>query len=117
MIDRKKLEQLIDRYDAKAERNFLNYQDTGFTRYEREQHNAEDMAEALRAALNAAEEHETLQSLKVQVLDWASKSEYNLDTLQDTAIESLLRDIVSFAAMVLHYRRMEWKRSGSDETY
>ena len=109
MIDRKRLEQLIDNYDAKAERNFRNYQETGVTRYEREQHNAEDIAEALRAALNAAEEHETLQALKVQVLDWASTAENRLETPQDKAVESLLRDIVSFAAMALHYRRREWK--------
>lgn len=104
MIDKKELQKLITRYDEKAERAFRNYQETGMGRYDTERRNAEDMADALRAAYHAAEEHQTLISIKGQVVWWAGDAEGLLRREKlPAAVESFLRDVVAYAAAVCHY--------------
>ena len=56
-MDRSELEKLAERYQQKADRAFENYQDTGLRRYDTERNNMEDLADALRMAANAADEH------------------------------------------------------------
>lgn len=106
MIDKKDLEKLIERYDKKAETAFRNYQETGMGRYDTECRNAEDMAEALRAAYNAAAEHETLISLRAQIILWASQADGLLRRKDlPAAVESMLLDIVAYAEVMCHYKR------------
>lgn len=107
MIDKKDLEKLIERYDKKAETAFRNYQETGMGRYDTECRNAEDMAEALRAAYNAAAEHETLISLRAQIILWASQADDLVRQLFPPAVESMLLDIVAYAEVMCHYKKRE----------
>lgn len=46
-MDKKKLMELAERYQHKADTAFQNYQETGITRYDTARRNNEDMAEAL----------------------------------------------------------------------
>ena len=50
-MDKKKLMELAERYQRKADAAFQNYQETGITRYDTARRNNEDMAEALRLSL------------------------------------------------------------------
>ena len=45
-MDKKKLMELAERYQRKADTAFQNYQETGITRYDTARRNNEDMAEA-----------------------------------------------------------------------
>lgn len=56
-MTREELEKLADRYQRKADRAFESFQETGIKRYDTERNNAEDLADALRMAANAADEH------------------------------------------------------------
>ena len=51
-MDKKKLMELAERYQCKADTAFQNYQETGITRYDTARRNNEDMAEALRGVLS-----------------------------------------------------------------
>lgn len=111
MIDKKDLEKLIERYDKKAETAYRNYQETGMGRYDTERRNAEDLADAMRAAYNAADEHQALVSLRSQVVWWAGEAD-GLLLREDLpwAVESMLRDIVAYAEAVCHYAKREKER-------
>ena len=51
-MDKKKLMELAERYQCKADTAFQNYQETGITRYDTARRNNEDMAEALSVLLD-----------------------------------------------------------------
>lgn len=67
----KELLALAEKYQAKADRNYSNYQETGISRYDRERRNAEQLADALRMAANASEGHSKLIHLRACIYDWA----------------------------------------------
>lgn len=70
----KKLEKVIAKYDDEAARNYRNYQESGISRYERQQHKAEDLADTLRVALNAVDEHTKLGFYRGQLHHFASQA-------------------------------------------
>lgn len=53
MMCKAELEALAEKYAAKAEKAYQNYQETGISRYSREYHNAEELFYAFQAAANA----------------------------------------------------------------
>ena len=63
-MDEKKLLELAERYQRKADTAFQNYQETGITRYDTARRNNEDMAEALRMAASAKEDHDRMIHLR-----------------------------------------------------
>lgn len=63
-MDKKKLMELAERYQCKADTAFQNYQETGITRYDTARRNNEDMAEALRMAASAKEDHDRMIHLR-----------------------------------------------------
>lgn len=67
-MDRSELEKLAERYQQKADRAFENYQDTGLRRYDTERNNMEDLADALRMAANAADEHAEYTNMRGSIL-------------------------------------------------
>lgn len=97
--------KLAQRYDDKANKAYYNYQETGMPRYDRERSNAEDLAEALRMAATAEEDHSKLIALKAEVVDLAYRAETTLPDNQRTL--SILNDIVSLAEIFCGYRRIE----------
>lgn len=52
MYDRKLLHKLVKKYERKAGRSLMRYQETGNERYDRTAEEAEVIATALRAALD-----------------------------------------------------------------
>lgn len=70
-------EELLDlakKYQEKADRNYRNYQETGISRYDWERRNAEQLAEAMRMAANASEDHSKLIQLRSYIYGWGLKA-------------------------------------------
>ena len=70
-MDREKLYTLAERYQSKADTAYNAYQETGITRYDTARRNNEDLAEALRAAAAASDEHNELLHLRGNMADLA----------------------------------------------
>ena len=65
-MTKKELEQLADKYQKKADKANRKYQDTGLRRYAREHKNNEELADAMRMAADAADNHRMLMGLRSQ---------------------------------------------------
>lgn len=91
----KELYALAEKYQAKADRAYQNYQEAGITRYDRERRNAEELADALRMAAGAADEHMKLIRLRVEVSNLAGLAKRaEGDSVQ---LETLRRSVLSIA--------------------
>lgn len=97
-MDKKTLEALAERYQKRADRAFENYQETGIKRYDTERNNMEDLADALRMAANAADEHNAYVGMRgafvglvtiAQDIEFAADKE-SREELEDKLVESLL---------------------------
>lgn len=65
MMSKAELEVLVEKYEAKAERAFRNFQDTGIRRHDRERRNAEELTDC-----------DTELDVKCKVLEWLSRDAY-----------------------------------------
>lgn len=97
---------LAEHWQAKADRAMARYQESGLPRYNREREQAEDLAEALRIATNAADDHSELISLRGAVCCLAVKAHAAVDALDapDRAADrdiltDLARNIISTARL------------------
>lgn len=72
-MDEKELEKMIDKYQKRADAAEQAHQETGMQRYYTAYWKNQDMADALRIALSAKEDHETLQDMKSALSNFASK--------------------------------------------
>ena len=72
-MDEKKLKELIDKYQKRADTAEQDYQLSGAQRYYTTQCTNQDMADALRIALVAKEDHETLRDMKLTLSNFASR--------------------------------------------
>ena len=107
-LSKAELGKLAARYQEKADRAFMNYQETGIPRYDRERRNAEDLAEALRAAANAAEDHERLGHLNADFVWIASQADQALaENAPREKLAEILEHIISYATMSCNYARRE----------
>ena len=72
-MDEKELEKLIDQYQKRADTAEQAYQETGMQRYYTTHWTNQNLADALRIALSAKEEHETLHDMKMMLSNFASR--------------------------------------------
>ena len=91
------LEALAEKYAAKAEKAYQNYQETGISRYSREYQNAEDLFFAFQAAANAAEEHAALLGMQTVMHNLAGRAQ-KADT--EEKARAVLKELVSYARMM-----------------
>ncbi len=84
----KELEALVEKYEAKANKALSNYQETGAKKYQREYEANDDLAEALRIALNAKDEHDELRNYRCTVSIIAQQA--RADSKPDRAIKNLI---------------------------
>ena len=101
---------LAEKYDAKAEKAFRNYQETGTARYDREYRNYEDLAMALRMAASANDDHAQLISIRCDVAVLGAKAEDLLagdlsDAYRDGRVRALLNDVAAVASAYHLIRR------------
>lgn len=100
MMSKAELEVLAEKYEAKAQRSYQNYQDTGITRYDRERRNAEELAAAMRMAAGASDDFNKLTFIKSEVSFLANKAKKAIRVPENKrceAMEQALRNLVSFA--------------------
>lgn len=60
------IRKLMDQQQRVADRNYLNYQDSGISRYDRAQQRAENIVWLCEQALGSADEHQELINLKAE---------------------------------------------------
>lgn len=91
-MTKERLYAMAERYQSKADRAYQVYQETGITRYDRERRNAEELADALRMAASAADEHTQLIGLRAELYSLASRAQRtgNDPAKLETLRESLL---------------------------
>ena len=101
MMSKAELEVLAEKYEAKAERSYQNYQETGITRYDRERRNAEDLASAMRMAASAERDYTKLVNIRGSVSMLASKAQLALKEPEDKGVGhgKVLKDLVALAVM------------------
>lgn len=103
-MKKKELLKLADKYQAKADAASQNYQETGMGRYGSAYRRNEELADALRMAAGAADEHHAYVSMKAQMSNFAwrakmastAKNEANRSEL----VAALVRDIVSYGHLM-----------------
>lgn len=107
-LDNKTLLAMAQKQDEIAAKAYYDYQETGVTRYDTKRRNAEDLAEAFRAAANAAEEHNALQTLRAEFVWHAQKADNALAVgANRDALAAILDDIIAYASYVCGYKRRE----------
>lgn len=102
MMSKAELEALAEKYEAKASRAFMNYQETGVTRYDRERRNAEDLAAAMRMAASASDNYSSLVHLRADVSMMASDAKTAMrapEEEREEAMKKVLKNLVSVAVM------------------
>ena len=97
LVPKETIEKMIDQADDRAERAYRNYQETGTQRYKREQEKAEDLADALRMALSAYDDHTKLRALKAELITLGADAHKALTDGSQEAEEKILRRLISLA--------------------
>ena len=95
-MDKKKLMELAERYQCKADTAFQNYQETGITRYDTARRNNEDMAEALRMAASAKEDHDRMIHLRGVLSQLANRAS---EEDRPRKMQAVLGELLSAARM------------------
>lgn len=72
-VSEKELEKLIAKYQQRADAAEEAYQETGAKRYYTTHCTNQDLADALRIALSAKEDHETLRDMRLMLSNFASR--------------------------------------------
>ena len=97
LVPKETIEKMIDQADDRAERAYQNYQETGTQRYKREQEKAEDLADALRMALSAYDDHTKLRALKAELITLGADAHKALTDGSQEAEKQILRRLISLA--------------------
>lgn len=96
IMNKNTLDALIEKYEKKAEQNFRNYQETGLRRYEKAYEDAQDLADTLRMARSAHDDHTELVHWRGQISVLASKAKRAKEPEQ---MEKVLKELISTARM------------------
>lgn len=102
-MSKEELMKLAEKYQAKADADFQNYQETGMSRYGSSYRRNEELADALRMAAGAADEHHAHISMKAQMANfaWRAKAASVAETEEKRSelTEALVRELVSYGKM------------------
>ena len=107
-MDKAKLTQMKEYWDQKADKAYMNYQETGIQRYANELNKAQDLSDALGIAVEAESDHALAVNLKIEFADFASRAEGAVGRHDTAEMEEILRDLVNHASARGIYRRVEW---------
>lgn len=78
-MDDKRIAELRDQYRARAETAYQNYQSSGAARYYATHRRAEDIADALQIALDAADDHNKALDLRACLASLARRAKLIID--------------------------------------
>ena len=97
-MKKKELEKLADSFQTKADTAYRNYQETGISRYSSTARRHEEMADAIRMAAQAANEHYAYTNLKMEMSNFASRAQkigLTADEKERTKlVEALVHDMI-----------------------
>ena len=99
-MTKNELEALADKHQKKSDEAYLNYQETGITRYERERRKNEEFADAFRMAAAASDEHAALIHLRgslASLVSEAKRIEFVPEDQKQKALEALRKNLISCA--------------------
>ena len=100
MNNKETIEKLIEKNQKISDRNYMNYQQSGVSRYLRAHEKAEDIIDICRLALGASDDHQMVGILKSYISEWGSRAVSLLHHGEyDKDIESLLKDLKATALM------------------
>lgn len=103
-MKKEELEKLAEKYQAKADADYQNYQETGMTRYGTAYRKNEDMADALRMAAAAADNHAALLSIRSTMSNFAWRAKMiSIETDDEKKSEltyTLIRDLAAYGRMM-----------------
>lgn len=74
VLPKKELEKMAAKYRAKADEAEAAYQESGMSRYYTAKTRNEDLADSLRMAAVASDEHQELMSLRMMMANYASRA-------------------------------------------
>lgn len=101
-MTKEELREHAKRWQAKADRAFERYQETGAQKYYREYCNADDMAGALKMAAEAADTSAANIHIKAQLANFAYKAwliEHTEEAEKAKKTEELLTELISYGVM------------------
>ena len=107
---KEKLYKLAERYQNKADTAYNAYQETGITRYDTAYRNNEDLAEAIRAAAAASDEHNELVHLRGNMADLAGMAQRAKNSDEETKamrLDVLMDSCISIGRLMGFLRREE----------
>jgi len=81
-VDKKTLEKLIATYQKRADTAEQNYQETGVLRYHSTYWRNQDLADALRMALTAKDDHDALRDMRMMLSNFASRGAAAVSSLR-----------------------------------
>lgn len=96
IMNKNTLDAMVAKYERKAEEAFRNYQETGMRRYEKAYEDASDLADTLRMAQSAHDDHTALLHWKGTISILASKAKMAKEPEQ---MEKVLKELISTARM------------------
>lgn len=103
-MSKEELIKLADSFQKKADAAFENYQETGMGRYGNSYRRNEELADALRMAAGAADEHRAYVSMKAEMSNfaWRAKMASTAETEEkrDGLVEALVRDLAAYGRLM-----------------
>lgn len=112
--DKARIEELIERYDRKANNNYMAYQQSGVQRYMREYENADELAGFLRRALSSADDHQLMVNYKLMLQDFCSRAIRCKNDDNHTDMYNLVRALASYGVSSLGLED-KWKGGKTDD--
>lgn len=103
-MNKEELLVLAEKFQAKADAAAENYQDSGLSRYGSAARRNEDIAEALRMAASAADEHSEYIGMKAQMSEFAYKawmaSIAQTEDGRNKAVDDLVKNLTAYGRLM-----------------
>lgn len=103
-MNKEELLVLAEKFQAKADAAAENYQDSGMSRYGSAARRNEDIAEALRMAAAAADEHHEYIGMKAEMSNfaWRASMAFTAQTEDEKnkLMDALIRDLAAYGRMM-----------------
>ncbi len=108
ILDKKTLEEMAEKHQARADKAYSNYQATGIQRYDRDYRINEDLADALRMAAAAEEDHSKLAVLKSELVGLAYRADELAYKGELTGNgKAFAESLIGLASAIGGYKRIE----------
>lgn len=96
-MTREEIEDFIEKQSKIYHRNFMNYQESGLTRYERAAQKADELIDLANQALAAVDDHQMVGNLRSELSHIGNRAIRILHNRDENAMIQLLKDIKAIA--------------------